>query len=34
MEVYQILFLLLVIVFALWLPKQFNEANKRAEKRK
>jgi hypothetical protein len=33
MEVYQILFLLWVIVFAFWLPKQFAAANKRAEKK-
>jgi flagellar biogenesis protein FliO len=34
MEVYQILFLLWLIVFAFWLPKQFSESNKRAEKKK
>jgi hypothetical protein len=33
MEVYQILFLLWVIVLAFWLPKQFAAANKRAEKK-
>jgi len=32
MEVYQILFLLWVIVFAMWLVKQFNEYNKRTDK--
>jgi len=33
MEVYQILFLLWLIVFAFWLAKQFTAANKRAEKK-
>ena len=32
MEVYQILLLIWVIVFAFWLPRQFREHNKRTDR--
>lgn len=33
MEVHHILFLMLGVLFAFWLPKQFAEYNKRKEKK-